>query len=836
MNLLAAVVLAQLGAAPQGAVPVLAFPEPGVDDSAAYQGYRTRFVRDVTGNTVQIYVNQREGRVVLLWADAANASAGFSIRDTTGAPAAVRWGGETLVAGRSAAGGRPSAAGEGGMRFVEFELEADGAVDVGRFLLGSMRLERDFQYFGGHRAPFDSAHIRQPELEELVAHLEALDPAERSRQLSMLRTRSMAELRRRLAPEVRLSAVGGRPSADGGRGSAVLVEQPTFDGRNRHRLDLEAEDGTVTSIAGGRAYRIRPAVAGQPVRLRVRAYTDAATLTPLARGEILSDAFAAYVDSVAGGGDELRARRLERQLRSLELLSSREKLMAGMPNYATYFGRDMMMSALMMESIWKPAMLEHVIASVLRKLDASGGVSHEEALGGQAIRERAAEYNGLMDARASALRGGARARADSLLTDARAVLGNLQRVRENYHMVDDDFQLPVLAARYLTNASIPAAQKRAFLLGSDEADGETRLARLLRNLAFVARVSAPYARSPQPTNLVSFARRREGGWSAQSWRDSGAGYGGGRFAMDVNAAWVPAALAATSEMLDELERLGVSAAELSALVPGDDGAALRGYLAARPSLRDAVRVWRGARRHFEVEIAPADAAARLDRWVETMPAAEQAYWRARVASVRPTEPLRFLALALDSAGVPIPVVNTDPSTLWFLEDVTEQVLRGERDAAAAIAEVESFLLPYPLGLFVAELGPLVANDVFADATVQQAFRRDHYHSPRVVWGREVNLLLLALARQLAAAYDADGRLRSPALAEYASALARAIERTRAAVEASGLKHNELWSYRIEGERLLPVRYGSSTDIQLWNVTDLAVQYELARLQARDAIR
>src|SRR2546423_11781996 len=53
--------------------------------------------------------------------------------------------------------------------------------------------------------------------------------------------------------------------------------------------------------------------------------------------------------------------------------------------------------------------------------------SHEEALGGQAIHEHASEYNRLVDAGQAA--------------QARAVLQDLQAVRENYVMVDDDFQL-----------------------------------------------------------------------------------------------------------------------------------------------------------------------------------------------------------------------------------------------------------------------------------------------------------------------------------------------------------------------------------------------------------
>jgi hypothetical protein len=34
---------------------------------------------------------------------------------------------------------------------------------------------------------------------------------------------------------------------------------------------------------------------------------------------------------------------------------------------------------------------------------------------------------------------------------------------------------------------------------------------------------------------------------------------------------------------------------------------------------------------------------------------------------------------------------------------------------------------------------------------------------------------------------------------------------------------------VEAGRLLPVRYGTGSDVQLWNTTDLAVQYALSRL-------
>ena len=129
--------------------------------------------------------------------------------------------------------------------------------------------------------------------------------------------------------------------------------------------------------------------------------------------------------------------------------------------------------------------------------------------------------------------------------------------------------------------------------------------------------------------------------------------------------------------------------------------------------------------------------------------------------------------------------------------------------------------PYPVGLFVEGLGPLVANDAYAPGRVWEAFEKDQYHSPRVVWGREVNLLLGGLANQISAARAGSASRDT---------LEAALQRTLGAVSASGLQHNELWSYRIEGDTLVPTRYGTSSDVQLWSSTSLAVQFVLSRLQ------
>jgi hypothetical protein len=411
----------------------------------------------------------------------------------------------------------------------------------------------------------------------------------------------------------------------------------------------------------------------------------------------------------------------------------------------------MLMTALLMEPVWSDTMAEFVMGAALAKLAPSGEVSHEEALGGQAIRENAAEF---------------------LKTGNRALLRNLQATRENYWMVDDDFQLPVVAGHYFADAGVPDARKRAFVRRWGAA--------LRKNLAFVAGQAAPYARSPIATNLVSFKRDDDGWWHPGSWRDSRVGYAGGRFAFDVNVVWVPAALREIGAVDSALRALGQ---------PGVEGA---------DETARAAEVWRGTARHFEVVLAPDEAAARLGVRMAALPEAERDLWAAVLARSGDalTDTLRFLAVSLDSAGLPIPVMSTDPAMWLLLEDLGPQ---REREL------LRPFFLPHPVGLFIDGLGPVTANDAYAPPDVWQMFERDLYHSPKVVWGRDVNILLAALAR----------RNRSGA-----------IDSVRTAVARSGLQYAELWSYKLEGGALRSVRYGSSSDVQLWTLTDLAVQYLL----------
>ncbi len=804
--------------------PVLAFPEAGLDDSAAYQGYQTRFFRDAKGNVVQVYLDARRGRIVNLLADAVDESVGFTVRDRTGKPLRLEWGSSDAVVSQS-----------GTRRTIEYQLVANGSqVVIGWILLGSMRVERDLGYSGREADPFEWPTFRIREEEDLIANIEKLPAAERDTQLRLLNASHVEDLRARLVPDIITAGVRER------RG--VTVTQLTLDAKTNLEFDLGVDPHDASIVVTLPTITLT-STTNRPVRFTVRVTTDAPSLTPLARDQIfnapflrfLSDARTAADRAARGGAPNSagavstisRYRQLERDVRGTELLSSKEKLMAGLPNYATYFGRDMMMTSLMMQPVWTDAMAEFVIASALRKLGPLGDVSHEEALGGQAIRENSAEYNAHIAEYFRLVRRGNQSAADTALAHARAILADLQRVRENYHMRDDEFQLPVVAARYLTNPAVSLGRKRAFLL--DSSDGHnSRLGLLLRELGLVATLAGPYARDPVVQNLVASPRLDSTHWRSISWRDSNAGYANGRFAMDINAIWAPRALEAMREILGALRSIGFSNDQIAAFAPRVGAAPVAQFIGDTVFFQRSIQNWRGASRHFVVTVAPEDIRAKVQQKLQWLPAEERVYWQGVLTkTAADTLPLAFLAISLDSAGKPIPVVNTDPATWLLLRDATDI----SPDAIAAVRrDVNAITRPYPVGLFIDRLGPVVANDAYASPIVWEAFKKDTYHSPRVVWGREVNLILLGLANQITGATDDGGKARSVGDAVgYVDDMRSALMQTYLAVEASGLKHNELWSYEIVNGALKPIRYGASTDVQLWNVTDLAVQFVLKRL-------
>jgi glycogen debranching enzyme len=535
----------------------------------------------------------------------------------------------------------------------------------------------------------------------------------------------------RLPAEVEATPAVGR--------NVVTAYRRRLDGAPGYYLKLEVLGGRIdgTTIMAGADGRIR---------LRITAATGEKPLTGLTAGELLT----------ARAANDTAARD------ALRFLSYREKFLAGSWRFQTYFGRDTLMSVRMLMPVLQPAAVEAGLGSVLARLDARGDVAHEEGIGEFAVVDRRA-HGGSGDA---------------------AVL--------DYAMVDDDYMLAPVAATYLLDHADRAAARRflAQAMTSEGVPGTVEPAgkALVRNLRFVIATADPFAQAPAVERLVAIRKGRLTG----QWRDSEEGLGRGRYAYDVNAVFVPAALDAAARML----RAGL----LDAYLTPQDRAVLgkAGAMAA---------VWhRHAPALFRVDIPAAQASARVRDYARGLGIPAQP----ALASLG-NAPLTFHALSLDDSGKAVPIVNSDEGFA---------LLFSNPSAAELETYVTAAMRPFPAGLMT-DIGMLVANAAQADATAQGRFTPAAYHGA-VVWSWQQALFAAGLERQLARR-DLPAATRA-ILTRAQATLWRAIQATRAT------QSSELWSWAYQGGRYKVVAFGAgkqdvdeSNAAQLWSTVYLAVQ-------------
>jgi hypothetical protein len=127
------------------------------------------------------------------------------------------------------------------------------------------------------------------------------------------------------------------------------------------------------------------------------------------------------------------------QSESLSFLSYTTKLMAGAWRFLTYFGRDSMISALLLQPVLSPGKggaIEAVIAGVLERINSTaedGSVCHEETIGDYATWEN--------------LQNNITSTAPSC----------------SYIMIDSDYYLPVLMDRYFVQSANGSSRAEDFL-------------------------------------------------------------------------------------------------------------------------------------------------------------------------------------------------------------------------------------------------------------------------------------------------------------------------------------------------------------------------------------
>ncbi|KAH7082468.1 hypothetical protein FB567DRAFT_107106 [Paraphoma chrysanthemicola] len=380
------------------------------------------------------------------------------------------------------------------------------------------------------------------------------------------------------------------------------------------------------------------------------------------------------------------------QTTSLAFLSYSNKLLAGTWRFLTYFGRDSMISMLLLQPVLSQDAIEAVIAAVIERVNRTDGtVCHEEVLGDYATYLNRKEG------------------IDSSQPGC------------DYKMIDTDFMLPIAMQHYFVDtepgkqASATFFNQTATFLVENKDLTYTQLAQLTAEK--IMRITAPFVTEQVQSNLIHLKQGEQVG----EWRDSNNGLGLGRTPYNVNAALVPAGLRAIAAL------------------------SRAGFFPSHPewaTLADTyAQIWEDdTLRFFKVSVPQAEAKTRVQEYISSAN-----------LSVPPntdsiTSDITFYGLATDSINAPnsaVPILNTDDCFRHFFLNTT-----NDTQLSAFLSQsADHILRPFPVGLSTG-VGLVVANPAYAgNRALAGNFSQTDYHGT-VVWSWQLSMMGAGLGRQI----------------------------------------------------------------------------------------
>lgn len=389
----------------------------------------------------------------------------------------------------------------------------------------------------------------------------------------------------------------------------------------------------------------------------------------------------------------------EDETKSLSFLSYTDKLLGGGWRFLTYFGRDDMISTLLLQPILSDDAVEAVIGSVLERINRSdGSACHEEVIGDYAT------FLNLKEGISS--------------TDYRC----------DYSMVDTDYFVPILMHSHFVQQGAGLGRLKALLSTPagkvDHANKGLTWGALFIILALkIMDASAPFASPDGQTraNLIHLKQGEDTG----NWRDSVYGLGGGRIPFDVNVALAPAALR--------------SIASLAKIYSTD---AVGNHAQDWAERADQyAQVWEDKSLDLFKVVLPAETVRkRLETFAET-----SSYYNGPSHAELIDADWTYHAMALEgNNGLDIvPVMTTDACVRIFFFNGTNQARLTEYLNSTAL----SILRPYPAGLMT-PVGLVVANPAISgNDVVNQNFSNSAYHGS-VVWSWQLVAMASGLEKQL----------------------------------------------------------------------------------------
>jgi hypothetical protein len=276
---------------------------------------------------------------------------------------------------------------------------------------------------------------------------------------------------------------------------------------------------------------------------------------------------------------------------------------------------------------------------------------------------------------------------------------------EDYAMVDDDFMLAYLTASHMKMHP----QRAKDFLEKKDARGLPVRDLVQKNYEYVFKNTRAFALNPIFQNLI----RLKPGHTTGQWRDSEIGLGGGVYPFDVNAAIVPGTLQVLSEVYGDHQNEFYDAGMARTLqemtqVWSNNVLPLYMVKVSAPQVREAAASF--------MKVLGFD--------INQMPPG-------------PHEDIIFPAISLREDGSPVKIMHTDDSMMGTYGHPPVEYLQNMTKLLST---------PFPYGLHT-DAGLVVANAVFENVDLQKRFTPKNYHG-LVSWGREENLLIFGITRQM----------------------------------------------------------------------------------------
>lgn len=400
------------------------------------------------------------------------------------------------------------------------------------------------------------------------------------------------------------------------------------------------------------------------------------------------------VDKVLKPSIQPSAGALPSKAASLSLLSYSDKVVAGAWRFLTYFGRDSLLSLLLLQPVLSEgegSIVEVILSAAIERINAAdGSVCHEEVVG---------DYATLIHQREGA-------ESSEPLCD--------------YKMVDTDYLLVIAIEAYLVKSAVGRERAKDFLATTATFLPANR--GLIYNdllqvtLNKIMGETAAFDQDPTVKNLIYLRNNEDVG----QWRDSNDGLVGGRIPYDVNTALVPAALGAIGS-LHEHNILSGSSAGLG--------------LATKRAL-----FWQENTLHFfEVTVNPDEANAMLDDYVA------RSDYTGPSNRTKQSKDIVFhgLALRTSSEDSVVRVMNTDDCFRLFLVNTT-----NDDQLSSFLRQTSSNILaPFPVGLST-PLGLVVSNPAYADDNKSARVLTTGAYHGTVIWSWQLAMMAAGLERQL----------------------------------------------------------------------------------------